>query len=160
MLNKLEQAQQPWEGYSDVIDYWLTLRKQLLVEYSKVAGLLGDSKKSLPTEKKLKQFCGSLVDYISAGHFKIYSMIMERWKSTGFSSNTEIDLLYARIVETTEPLLNFNDKYNDLVLDEDNFSGFDSEISVVGELIEFRFAQEDMLMQLIVDSLYISSELS
>ncbi|MCC4798809.1 anti-RNA polymerase sigma 70 factor [Enterovibrio norvegicus] len=155
MLNKLEKAQQQWGGYSDVIDYWLTLRQELLVEYSKMAGLSGGSKTCLPTEEKLNQFCGALVDYISAGHFKIYDMVMERWKSTGFSSNAEIDTLYARIVETTEPLLNFNDKYSSFVLDEDNFAGFDNDISVVGEIMEMRFEQEDMLIQLIADSLAI-----
>ncbi len=41
MLNRLEKTQQQWGGYSDVIDYWLTLRQELLVEYCKVAGLSG-----------------------------------------------------------------------------------------------------------------------
>ncbi|KXF80379.1 Rsd/AlgQ family anti-sigma factor [Enterovibrio coralii] len=155
MLNKLEKAQQQWGGYSEVIDYWLTLRQELLVEYSKVAGLTGGNKNCLPTEQALNRFCESLVDYISAGHFKIYDMVMARWKSTGFSSNAEIDSLYARIVETTEPLLTFNDKYSDFTITEDNFTGFDSDISRVGEIMELRFEQEDMLIQLIADSLAI-----
>ncbi|MDD1795827.1 Rsd/AlgQ family anti-sigma factor [Enterovibrio makurazakiensis] len=155
MLNKLEKAQQQWGGYSDVIDYWLTLRQELLVEYSKVAGLSGGNKNCLPTEQELNRFCEALVDYISAGHFKIYDMVMNRWQSTGFSSNAEIDTLYSRIVETTEPLLTFNDKYSAFVLDEDNFARFDNDISRVGEIMELRFEQEDMLIQLIADSLSI-----
>ncbi|CZF85330.1 Regulator of sigma D [Grimontia celer] len=155
MLNKLEKAQQQWGGYSDVIDYWLTLRQELLVQYCKVAGLSGNNKNCLPTEEELNRFCEALVDYISAGHFKIYDMVMERWKATGFSTNEEIDGLYLHIVETTEPLLNFNDKYSGFVLDDDNFAGFDSDISTVGEIMEMRFEKEDMLIQLIADSLAI-----
>ena len=30
MLNKVEQLQQQWGGYSDIIDYWLNLRQDLL----------------------------------------------------------------------------------------------------------------------------------
>lgn len=156
MLNKLEKTQQQWGGYSDVIDYWLTLRQELLVQYCKVAGLSGSKKNCLPTEEKLNRFCEALVDYISAGHFKIYDMVMEHWKTIGFSTNEEIDNLYFHIVETTEPLLNFNDKYSDFVLDDDNFAGFDNDISMVGEIMEMRFEKEDKLIQLIANSLSIS----
>ncbi|PCS23915.1 sigma D regulator [Candidatus Enterovibrio escicola] len=155
MLNKPEKAQREWIGNVDVINYWLTLRQQLLVEYSKVAGLVGDYKKHLPSEDKLNHFCGALVDYISAGHFKIYDMVMERWQSTGFTTNSDIDALYARIIETTEPLLNFDDKYSNAELNENNFAGFDNDVSTIGEIIELRFEQEDMLIQLITDSLAI-----
>lgn len=155
MLNRLEKTQQQWGGYSDVIDYWLTLRQELLVEYCKVAGLSGTKKHCLPTEAELNRFCETLVDYISAGHFKIYDMVMARWKATGFSTNEEIDNLYFHIIETTEPLLNFNDKYSNFELDEDNSAGFDEDISSVGEIMESRFEKEDMLIQLIADSLAI-----
>lgn len=153
MLNKFERVQEQWGGYNDVIDYWLDQRKLLLVEYCKVAGLSSKKSNALPTEEDLNNFCDYLVDYISTGHFKIYDMVMARWKSTGFSTNSEIDNLYFNIVETTDPLLNFNDKYSDKALDDDNYITFDQDISEVGEMLEQRFEQEDALIKLIADSL-------
>ncbi|WP_434357439.1 sigma D regulator [Parasalinivibrio latis] len=157
MLNKLERFHEQWGGYSDVIDYWLTLRQELLVDYYNIAGLSAGKKKSLslPDDESLHRFCELLVDYISAGHFKIYNMVMERWQATGFSTNKEIDALYFRIVSTTEPLLNFSEKYGDISLDEKNSVNFDNQISSIGELLEERFEHEDSLIQLIAESLSV-----
>lgn len=155
MLNKHETTRKRIGGYSEIIDYWLELRQVLLVEYSTLAGLKNTNKNSLPTEEELNRFCQVLVDYISAGHFRIYNMIMERWKATGFSTNGEIDALYHGIVETTNPLLTFNDKYCAFVINEDNFAYFDQDISRVGEIMALRFEKEDLLIQVILGSLAI-----
>ncbi|MFD2176953.1 Rsd/AlgQ family anti-sigma factor [Veronia pacifica] len=158
MLNKFEQLQQQWGGYSDIIDYWLTLRQELLVEYCKLAGLSAKNNTALPTQDELNRFCENLVDYISAGHFKIYDMVMERWKENSFSSNEEINQLYQHIVDTTEPLLDFNDKYSKVNMEEveDDIAKFDSHISKVGELMELRFEVEDALIAIIAESLAAS----
>jgi regulator of sigma D len=102
----------------------------------------------------LQAFCEHLVDYISEGHFKIYEMVMDRWKSTGFSPTDEINATYGHIVLTTDPLLNFTDKYADVDA-EDTLDAFDSELSLIGEILETRFAVEDQLIQLIADSLAV-----
>ncbi|RXJ72371.1 sigma D regulator [Veronia nyctiphanis] len=155
MLNKVEQLQQQWGGYSDIIDYWLNLRQELLLEYCKIAGLSAKNNATLPTQEELNRFCENLVDYISAGHFKIYDMVMDRWKQNKFSTNEEIDQLYQRIVDTTEPLLDFNDKYSKIKMEdvEDDVEKFDGHISRVGELMELRFEFEDSLISMIADSL-------
>ncbi len=157
MLNKLKKVQQQWGGSSEVIDHWLDTRKNVIIEYCNLAGT-GSSKKKvlgeLPDPKELQQFCQDLVDYISEGHFKIYEMVMDKWKSTGFSPTGEINQAYDQIVLTTEPLLNFTDKYAE-VAPEEALESFDGELSLVGEIIETRFEQEDYLIQLIADSLAI-----
>lgn len=155
MLKKHETARQKIAGYSEIIDYWLNFRQELIVDYSKIAGLISENKQCLPTEEQLTHFCETLVDYISAGHFRIYNKIMARWESTGFSSNAEIDALYVGIVETTGPLLSFNDKYSQFTIAENNFSQFDDNISRVGEIMAIRFEKEDLLIQLIAKSLAI-----
>ncbi len=159
MYNKLAKTQKQWCGYSDIIDYWLRMRQDLILTYSKVAGLLCDrNKECLPTEEHLNAFYASLIDYISAGHFKIYEMVMERWSTRGFSTNTEIDALYQGITETTSPLLSFNDKYSDIPLEEGQFITFDQDISRVGEIMELRFEQEDKLIKIIAESLANSQQ--
>jgi regulator of sigma D len=158
MLNKFKNAQEQWGGSSDVIDHWLSTRRELLVEYCKLASLQPCAAKStvteLPSVDEIESFCRILVDYISAGHFKIYDMVMEKWQSTGFKATDEINKTYASILQTTDPLLNFADKYLDLT-ESDELDGFDEDLSWVGETLEIRFEVEDNLIQLIADSLSI-----
>ncbi|ATC56419.1 MULTISPECIES: sigma D regulator [Vibrio] len=158
MLKKLKRTQEQWGGYSDVIDHWLNTRQTLIVEYCKLAALQPCSTKTnvngLPSPEELQRFCQQLVDYISEGHFKIYDMVMDRWRATGFEATDEINQTYGKIIVTTEPLLNFTDKYA-AVSDEDDLENFDNDLSLIGEIIEVRFGVEDSLIQLIADSLAI-----
>ncbi|WCE29575.1 sigma D regulator [Vibrio sp. SCSIO 43137] len=158
MLNKFKQVQEQWGGSSEVIDHWLDTRQILIVEFCKLASLQpGAANKpisKLPSPEELQSFCQHLVDYISEGHFKIYEMVMDKWKSTGFSPTDDINQTYGRIVLTTDPLLNFTDKYAGVSAD-DRLEGFDSDLSLIGEIIETRFEVEDQLIQLIADSLAV-----
>ncbi|MFA0350287.1 Rsd/AlgQ family anti-sigma factor, partial [Vibrio sp. 10N.222.55.C6] len=61
---------------------------------------------------------------------------------------------YGHIVLTTDPLLNFTDKYAAIEA-TDTLESFDSELSLVGEILEVRFAVEDQLIQQIADSLAV-----
>lgn len=158
MLNKFKKVQEQWGGSSEVIDHWLDTRQIVIVEYCQLAALGPNANKkvvgSLPTPEELQKFCQHLVDYISEGHFKIYEMVMDKWRATGFSPTEEINQTYGKIVLTTDPLLNFTDKYAN-VSAEDTLEELDNDLSLVGEVIETRFAVEDQLIQLIADSLAV-----
>lgn len=154
MLSKFEQVQQQWGGTSDVIDHWLVSRQQLLIDYCKLAGLPPFKKntRQLPTSSQLQLFCQQVVDYISAGHFKIYDMVMEKWNTAGYSPTEEISRLYATITQTTDPILNFTDRYSDIA-EENTLTDLDKDLSSIGELLELRFGLEDSLIELISESL-------
>lgn len=158
MLTKFETVREQWGGSSDVIDHWLAQRQSLIVEYCKLVTSQPNTTKSalgeLPTSTEIDGFCRQLIDYISEGHFKIYDMVMEKWRATGFKTTEEIDQTYANIIHTTNPLLNFTEKYLDIA-DDDSLEGFDDNMSWVGEMLEVRFEVEDQLIQLIFDSLSI-----
>ncbi len=158
MLNKFKQVQEQWGGSSDVIDHWLDTRQILIVEYCRLAALkpsaTAKSVEKLPSPDELQVFCQHMVDYISEGHFKIYEMVMDKWKSTGFSPTDDINQTYGKIVLTTDPLLNFTDKYASVSVD-DPLEGFDSDLSFIGEIVETRFEVEDQLIQMIADSLAV-----
>jgi len=158
MLNKFKKTQEQWGGSSEVIDHWLETRQSLIIEYCKLAALKPCSSKqalsSLPTPAELQNFCQHLVDYISEGHFKIYDMVMDKWRATGFEATDDINHTYGEIVLTTEPLLDFTDRYAD-VGEDDDLESFDSDLSLIGEIIEARFEVEDHLIQLIADSLAV-----
>ncbi len=155
MLKKFKQTQDQLGGSSNVIDHWLETRQSLIVEYCKLAALQPCPKGNvveLPTPSATQDFCQHLVDYISEGHFKIYDMVMDRWKSTGFVVTDEINQTYGKIVVTTDPLLNFNDKYSEIT-EDDELPDFDTDMSLIGEILETRFEVEDQLIQQISDSL-------
>lgn len=156
MLTKFKQVQEQWGGSSEVIDHWLETRQALIVEYCNLAVPSNHHPKisKLPSEKSLQAFCQHLVDYISEGHFKIYDMVMDKWRSTGFEATDEINRTYGNIVLTTDPLLNFTDKYA-AISSEDVIEGFDSDLSLIGEILEVRFEVEDELIQMISDSLAV-----
>lgn len=158
MLNKFKKVQEQWGGSSEVIDHWLDTRQVVIVEYCNLAALKPNVNKKpveqLPTPEELQRFCQHLVDYISEGHFKIYEMVMDKWKSTGFSPTDEINQAYSKIVLTTDPLLNFTDKYAN-VSEDATLDDLDNDLSFVGEITETRFEIEDHLIQLIADSLSV-----
>ena len=81
-------------------------------------------------------------------------MVMDKWRSTGFEATEEINTTYGRIVLTTDPVLNFTDKYA-AVTDDEPLESFDSDLSLIGEILEVRFEVEDQLIQLIADSLAV-----
>ncbi|WNJ96937.1 Rsd/AlgQ family anti-sigma factor [Vibrio ruber] len=158
MLKKFKRIQEQWGGSSDVIDQWLDSRQTLLVKYCKLASLQPCTSKAalseLPSANDIHQFCQKLVDYISTGHFKIYDTVKAKWESTGFTATDEINQTYFSIVETTDPLLNFADKYLD-IRDDEHLENFDRDLSHLGETLEARFELEDELIQMIADSLSV-----
>lgn len=156
MLRKFKHVQEQWGGSSDIIDHWLDKRQHVIVEYCKLAALQPCNTKAtvseLPSPKALLYFCQELLDYISEGHFKIYDMVMDKWQATGFQATDEINLVYNKIIATTDPLLNFNDQYA-TVNEFDELLDLDNDLSKVGQVLEVRFSLEDQLIQLIADSL-------
>ena len=63
-------------GTQSVVEQMLAERQEMLVLFSKLAGLehYGSGKASV---EQLKQFCQILVDYIATAHFGIYERIAE-----------------------------------------------------------------------------------
>ncbi|MBU2918047.1 sigma D regulator [Psychrosphaera sp. F3M07] len=147
MLTRLEQTQQKYGGSNKIIDSWLAERQELLVKYCKLAGLPPFQKeaKSLPETKLVNSFCQILIDYLSAGHFEIYNDIVKQCQQHGPDSAALADQIYPQITATTDDLVSFNDKYS--ALDENsNLDGFDTDLSVIGQILEARLELEDQLI--------------
>ncbi len=147
MLNKLEQAQAKWGGTSQLIDAWLTARQQLLISYCQLAGMPPYEKKDagLPCAEAIQRFCEQLVDYVSTGHFEVYEQIIRECAENAAQLS---EILLPKITETTEIALSFNDKYADTSA-ELEFTGFDQDLSDLGQTMEARFAIEDQLVDML-----------
>ncbi|MCH1926758.1 sigma D regulator [Shewanella sp. C32] len=144
MLKKLAQAEEKWGGESRLIDRWLQTRRELLIQYFKLAGLspCGVAEKSLPGIQQVHIFCDHMVDYISECHFRIINHIMH-----SFPEGSAItDRLMPEVLETTDSLLDFIDTYSNAEND-DMLLALDQDLAQLGDTMETRFALEDKLLQ-------------
>ncbi|EKE77181.1 Rsd/AlgQ family anti-sigma factor [Gallaecimonas xiamenensis] len=145
MFTQLEQAKEKWGGTSDVIDRWLATRQQVLVSYCKLATHAPNGRSPLPEAAQLENFCAILLDYVSAGHFEIFEQVVSRCEKRGDESLALANRVYPKITDTTQFILDFNDKYQDLE-DEDRLLELDGDLSSLGEVLEQRFELEDKLI--------------
>ena len=150
MLSRNQEAKQRWGGQDQAIDRWLEERQLLLVQYCKLLGLppYTENQGQLPSLENIHEFCETLVDYVSAGHFELYDRISEQAQSIDPKSKQVAEQVYPLIAVTTEAALKFNDTYGDAENDE-QLKHFDADLSVVGEAIEARLELEDKLLQLL-----------
>ncbi len=95
-------------------------------------------------EKALRRFCEALIDYTASAHFQLYRYLAdncERRKAVLAIA----DELYPKIVETTDTILRFNDKYEAMSLDNSvEFLAMD--LSNLGECIADRIHYEDRVI--------------
>lgn len=150
MLKQLEKAEQRWGGVNNLIDHWLKNRRNLLINYCKIAGIppYDATKKSLPGVILVKEFCDQLMDYVSEGHFEVYDQVVTACEKNGESSKALAQHLVPRISETTDSALHFNDKYTESVDDKVLFQ-LDKDLSSLGHAMETRFELEDKLLEVL-----------
>ncbi|QUM80716.1 sigma D regulator [Moritella sp. 5] len=146
MLTRNKKAVLQWEGKNELIDFLLSRRHNLIVNYYKIAGLppFSQDKRTLPTSFAIEEFCNTLVDYISMGHFEIYDALIARYEMNGKLCPEELQLIMLQISETTSILLYFTDKYSelsDLLLNE-----LDSDLAILMGSLDQRFELENKLI--------------
>ncbi|WP_375055894.1 sigma D regulator [Zobellella sp. DQSA1] len=142
MLRKMEQTKAQLAGKHHALDAFINARQNLLVEYIRLS-----TNKTLPTQAELEEFCGQLVDYVSAGHFEIYDYVVTAYEAAQGNARLLAERIYPRIKQNTDEALNFHDKYTQA--DEDNLLELDQELSHLGEVLEERFELEDRLVSAI-----------
>lgn len=140
MLNHLETRQHQWGGRSEAIDNWLQARQQLLILYCQLAGDKAH-RQQLPDDETISEFCAALMDYLSAGHFEIFALLVAD-DAAGLKLKHTLDPHLAR---TTDAALAFNDTYavESATAHSDRF---DQRLADLGEVLEERFALEDRLI--------------
>ena len=149
MLNQLENLTERVGGNNKLVDRWLLVRKHLLVAYYNLVGLKPGKESFMRlNEKALDDFCQSLVDYLSSGHFNIYERIIgEMEGSTPLLAATKI---YPLLEANTQQMMDYYDTCLENAIDHDNYLEFQQALSDIGESLEARFALEDKLLALVV----------
>ena len=140
MLESCQNAQERWGGVHLLIDRWLQERHELVHAYD----TLGAKPEALGENRKpLQEFCGVLVDYVSAGHFEIYEQLTGEAKAFGDTRGLELaETIYPRIDVITEKLLAFNDLCDAGQCVAEKFKE-------LGGLLHERFELEDCLIEVL-----------
>lgn len=95
-------------------------------------------------EKALRRFCEALIDYTASAHFQLYRYLADNCERRQ-AVLAVADELYPKIVETTDTILRFNDKYETMSLDNSvEFLAMD--LSNLGECIADRIQYEDRVI--------------
>lgn len=99
--------------------------------------------------QRIRAFCQSLVDYVSAGHFEVYNeLIHEAREFADGSLSTGLDIFHA-IESSTDKALDFNDKYDPKASGSENkrsLSELSEDLVALGRLLNRRFELEDQLI--------------
>jgi regulator of sigma D len=100
------------------------------------------------TSEALQEFCQALIDYAASAHFQLYRYISDRLERR--TPVLEVaDRIYPRIVQTTDNILRFNDKYETVDLLNGNkeiLTLLDSDLSRLGETLAERIQLEDQVI--------------
>ncbi|ELE9707486.1 sigma D regulator [Enterobacter cloacae] len=158
MLNQLESLTERVRGSNKLVDRWLHVRKHLLVAYYNLVGIKPGKESFMRlNEKALDDFCQSLVDYLSDGHFNIYERIIREMEGT--TPYLTASKLYPLLEANTQQIMDYYDSTLENAIDHDNYLEFQQALSDLGEALEERFTLEDKLIGLALDNnLNISSE--
>ncbi len=149
MLENCRSAKERWGGVNDIIDRWLHERQLLLVKYCSLSGIQTFDENNTEHQDQVRKLCQILVDYVSAGHFEVYEQLIKEGKDFGDQQALQKAAeLYKTIDDTTEALLDFNDKYQET----DDLSELETDLSNVGQYLEPRFSAEDHMIEVLHNS--------
>ena len=143
MTDSQSRSEERRAGTQRAIKDLLDERQQMLVLFSKVAGLEPYTG-NRPSVEQLKSFCQILVDYVATTHFGLYERIAEG-KERRRQVVEVAGALYPRIKAITDQVVSFNDRYEALsgtTLPD----GLHDDLSQLGEHIAQRIELEDQLL--------------
>lgn len=95
-------------------------------------------------EKALRRFCEALIDYTASAHFQLYRYLADN-RERRQSVLSIAERIYPRIVETTDVILRFNDKYEAMSLDN-SIDFLAADLSSLGECLAERIQLEDQII--------------
>ena len=100
------------------------------------------------TREALQEFCQSLIDYAASAHFQLYRYISDKLERRAAVLEVA-DSIYPRIVQTTDRILRFNDKYESVDLlrgEKEALDLLDTDLSSLGEALAERIQLEDQVI--------------
>jgi regulator of sigma D len=146
MLEDCKTAQERWGGVSQIIDRWLQERRELLTMFSELTTRETLDGRNSDDSQRVLEFCQILVDYVSTGHFEVYGQLAKEGSEFDDTEGLEVaGELYSAIDETTQYVLDFNDKYQT----PDDLKTISQDLSALGTQLSTRFEAEDCMINVL-----------
>ena len=141
MLDNCSNSKEAWQAVESLLQGWLKERRDVLVKYTAIAATLDRTAPVESINAGIERLCQLLVDYTSAGHFEVFYALQREAES--FKDGTEeiAASIMPSIGDTTEVILGFDEKYP-----SENIDALEADLSLLGEVLESRFALEDQLI--------------
>ena len=144
MLQHHEFGKAEWTGINHDINKWLAERQDLIRLYCSLTDESTDHQMFL---RRLETFCEVLVDYLSAGHFEIFTEIEHEARSLDERGIQLVNALYPYLEQSTELALSFNDRCLSLQQNTEKFETLREDLSYLGESLTDRFQLEDQMIE-------------
>ena len=137
------------ERLQHTINSLIKLRQEVVLSYCKLSGVSSFEKRDLETHRinaeQLRSFCQIMVDYTAMGHFEVYQRIIEG-KERRVAVKQVSDEVYPAIAETTDFLVDFNDKYDAFDGSAEDVELLAGDLSRLGQIIAIRGELEDQIL--------------
>jgi len=134
---------------TETINSLVRLRQEMFVSYCQLAGVSTFDRRMVEQPKaqseQLREFCQIMVDYTAMGHFEVYQRIIDG-KERRVAVKEMAAKVYPGIADTTNFLVDFNDKYVDFQGSEEELDELDNDLSKLGEVIATRGDLEDQIL--------------
>ncbi len=134
MLERATHSLVLFSGHNKSLDRWLQHRQLLVSGYCYM--ITNTLSSTLPPLSEVKYWCAELVDYLTAGHFQVFSDLLE---NAELADND--DAGYHHIVQTTNDLISLQESVFGLTKDQHQHLG--SLLSALGENLARRLEYED-----------------
>lgn len=147
MLERCKTSQERWGGVDQLIDRWLDARRSLVDDYIALRDRIDPN---VTIQQHLNNFCSSLLDYVSAGHFAVYEQLVRGAEEAG--DERALDLSHQvipRIETITQFAVIFNDYYGANHKRTLKESVMHSRLMKLGGLLLERFELEDCLIEVL-----------
>ncbi len=131
------------------IESLVKLRQEVVVSYCNLSGVSSFSNREVEQHSvdsdQLRSFCQIMVDYTAMGHFEVYQRIIEGKERRSAVKQAAAEV-YPAIAETTDYLVDFNDKYDAFEGTADDMKQLSGDLSRLGEIIAIRGELEDQIL--------------
>ena len=138
------------ERLHSTIQSLIKLRQDVVVSYSKLTGVSSfdarDLEEHVVQPSQLRRFCQIMVDYTAMGHFEVYQRIIEGKERRTAVKEVASDV-YPAIAETTDYLIDFNDKYDAFDGSPEEVEMLAGDLSKLGQILSIRGELEDQILK-------------
>lgn len=133
----------------NTIESLVKLRQEVVVSYCQLSGISSFAAREVEKPRveadQLRSFCQIMVDYTAMGHFEVYQRIIEGKERRRAVKDVAAEV-YPAIAETTDYLVDFNDKYDAFEGTDDDVEMLAGDLSRLGEIIAVRGELEDQIL--------------